>query len=256
MNSKTTKTEAISLRVIPVTNTSAIVVWLTRDAGRLVTIIKGAYRPKSMFFGRFDLFHTCELVYYTYAREHLHTARESSPLKWRTPFRSDWRACAVASYLCDLIEKVTPWGGPHPQLFALLDQMLDDLAEHGLDLPTLFWFELKLMELLGLAPRLNSCAACGKLVEPAQSRPVFSDAHGGILCRQCHRPDRANERVISPATIVILLNWQRSNDARMARRTRSSQRQSHEIAVLLGGFLRFHLESGLESRQVAFDIVS
>ena len=39
------------LRTRPLTETSLIVLWLTREAGRLATVAKGARRPKSPFRG-------------------------------------------------------------------------------------------------------------------------------------------------------------------------------------------------------------
>jgi recombinational DNA repair protein (RecF pathway) len=40
--------------------------------------------------------------------------------------------------------------------------------------------------LLGLAPRLDACAACGReLPEPAPARLAFSIEEGGVLCGGC-----------------------------------------------------------------------
>jgi len=244
------------LRVIEVMNTSVIVVWLTGEHGRRATMIKGAFRPKSMFFGRFDLFYTCELLFYSNARSHLHTARECSPLKTRSTFRVDWRACAAASYCCDLIEKITPWGTPHPELFSLLDAKLDDLAMNGATAASLFWFELRLMMLLGWTPRLNSCSSCGNALKQRGRDEIFSNEHGGLLCKSCTAVSRESGRPVSPSAIAMLRCWQQAEDSKVAGRTRCSPAQTGEICALLGRFMRYHLDTELRSREIAFEIIT
>jgi len=72
------KSPAIVLRFNPFANTSRVVVWLTRDHGKLATLVKGAQRPKSPFLGQFDLFYTCELLFYARAdRQRAHIARNA-----------------------------------------------------------------------------------------------------------------------------------------------------------------------------------
>ena len=88
------KTQAIVLRMIPFSETSRVVLWLTRDHGKIATIIKGAHRRRSPFVGQVDLFYTCELLVYLRLFRGLHIVKECSPLKPRTPLRSRWRATA------------------------------------------------------------------------------------------------------------------------------------------------------------------
>jgi len=252
---RTAKTDAIAIRTIEVSNTSAIVVWMTRDHGRLATMIKGAYRPKSFFLGQFDLFYTCELVYYLQAREHLHSIRECYPIKPRTQLRSDWRACAAASYLCDLMARVMPWGAPHPETFRMLDGELDELAEQGLRWPGLFWFELKLLESLGISPRLDACTACSRKLERLEDGALFSDARGGLICSECARGMGNAGVPLSNGALGVLRGWQRAAEREIALRTRPNRRQSREVADLLGRFMVYHLEQELGSRETAFEII-
>ena len=63
------KTNAIPLTITPFGNTSHIVQWLTRENGKISTIIKGAQRPKSGFWGQYDFFDTTELLFYAKNRD-------------------------------------------------------------------------------------------------------------------------------------------------------------------------------------------
>ena len=101
------RTEAIALRVSPFSRTSHVVTWLSPEHGRLATVVKGACRPKSAFLGQYDLFATCELLFYRRDHDGAHAIRECSPLEPRDELRDDWRRVTTASYLCDLLARVT-----------------------------------------------------------------------------------------------------------------------------------------------------
>ena len=53
---------AIPLAVYPYSSTSRIVHWLTRQQGKISTLLKGALRPRSPFIGEYELFSTSELL--------------------------------------------------------------------------------------------------------------------------------------------------------------------------------------------------
>ena len=61
------KTQGIVLTVHPWSRTSHVVTWLTPDHGPVTTLVKGAVRPKSAFLGQYDLFYTCDILYYARA---------------------------------------------------------------------------------------------------------------------------------------------------------------------------------------------
>jgi DNA repair protein RecO (recombination protein O) len=252
------KTQAIVLRYVPVSNTSRVVSWMTRDAGKIATMIKGSLRPRSHFLGQYDLFYTCELLYYLRSRRELYIARECSPLKMRSAFRHDWRAAASASYAVDLVGRICPPLAPHPTLYLLLDGLLDTLEQFRASAPLLFWFELKLLDELGLTPRLQHCVACGKKLLPGTRNARLSYAHGGIRCGQCLAHQEDNHPASMPVTagcLATLQGWQRSQNARMALSTRVTPGQRKSIRMLLGAFLRYHLDTPLKSRRTAFEIL-
>ncbi len=176
------KTEAIVLRVAPFSKTSHVVTWLTPGRGRLATVVKGACRPKSPFLGQYDLFYTCELLFYSRERQGLHIARECCPLDARPGFRTNWKASAIASYICDLVSRVTPEGQAQPESYRLVQSALDFLGAGNAKLQLMFWFELRLAEAAGLTPRLATCAACGAGL-PDRGAASFSARRGGIPTR-------------------------------------------------------------------------
>lgn len=249
------KTEGTVLRISPYSETSLVIAWLTRDAGKVSTMCKGALRPRSLFLGQFDLFYTCELLYYDHDRHGLRILKECTPLRPRNALRTDWRACAGASYLADLVFRVSPSRAHHPGVFEWLDVALDDLAGEGAQAVTLFWQELRLLSLLGLKPRLTRCAVCGRAL-PAQERgTVFDPAHGGSVCANCSRDGHISGTELTADVRATLAAWQRARTPRTARRTRINSAQEHCVEDLLLRFLQYHLETPLRSRAIALDIM-
>ena len=249
------KTEAIVLRYTPVFNTSRVVNWLTPHHGRITTLIKGSQRPKSQFIGQYDLFYTCEIIYYASDRRELHPLRECSPLEPRRALCGDWKAAACASYYADLAYRVSPPHAPLRPLYHLLDQGLDDACAHGGAYAALFHFEMKLLELLGFRPVLDTCTACGR--PPGEREETYFGLHkGGLLCAHCREAEPHHCERISPAVLRMLAAWQGVERPDAARRIRCSEIQVHEITHLLGRFVEYHLDLHLHSRAIAVDILN
>lgn len=236
------KTEAVVLRVEPFSDTSDIVTWLTERHGRISAIAKGSHRPKSPLLGQYDLFYTCELLFY--AREHrgVQIVRECSPVATRTRFRDDWRAFSVASYFSGIVERCAPAGAPNRRLYDLVVAGLDFMAERGANVALLLWAELRLMDVLGFAPQLGRCAGCGRGLDTAGSARFFSVARGGVLCSKCASGSEGKGSPISSDALAILRSWQNAGEPRIAWNTRCTAGQTEEIKRNLDLFLRYHLD--------------
>ena len=142
----------IILRTRPLTETSLIVNWLTAEHGRISTVAKGARRPKSTFAGKLDLFYEAEFTYTRSKRSELHTLRELSLKETHAPLRQEMGWLQQASYATALVEQTTERETPLPGVHALLHGLLDYLPKQPPQPRTVYAFELKLLEELGLHP--------------------------------------------------------------------------------------------------------
>lgn len=150
MAGETVKTAAICLAVYPWSRTSHVVSWLT-DIGKVVTIVKGAQRPKSAFLGQYDLNYTCQIIYYARAKGDVHALRECSPVAFREELRSDTGSLALASYFRFLSDSLAPQGPDAAAWFEALQTHLDALAEKKIHpFSLLLKYEICVLELLGL----------------------------------------------------------------------------------------------------------
>src|SRR6185503_12002271 len=151
------RTTGLILRTRPLTETSLIVQWLTRDLGRLATVAKGARRSKSPFLGKLDLFYLADLSFARSGRSELHTLREVSLRETHNALREELGYLQQACYCAALIEQTTETETPLPAIFQLMTELLNHLPKQPPQPQTIFTFELKLLNELGLEPDLAKC---------------------------------------------------------------------------------------------------
>lgn len=249
------KTEALVLRVSPFSQTSHVVTWITPDHGRIATVVKGAMRPKSFFLGQYDLFYTCELLYYEKEINGTHIAKECTPLATRAALRKNWRSTACASYLSDLVARLSVHGGHHNEIYRLLTESLDFISGTSATCQFIFWFELRLLSLMGLAPRLSGCVICDAPT-PKEAPFGFSTKRGGVICEKCKNAENAGYEKLSADTFAVLKACQKAGSYIAIRNTRYSRNQLLDLYRILDTFLSFHLETKTVSRKIAVEMTS
>jgi DNA repair protein RecO (recombination protein O) len=190
----------IILRTRPLTETSLIVTWLTPNAGRIATVAKGARRPKSPFAGKLDLFYVADFSFSRSQRSELHNLREVSVRETHSTLRNELGWLQQASYCAVLIEQTTEMDTPIPTIFELMKNFLEQLPQRPPEPKTIFAFEMKLLEELGLAPKVaesklnpGSAKALGELTKQdwsavsrlklsaAQIREIKQFLHGFLI---------------------------------------------------------------------------
>ena len=241
------KDRAIVLRLHPFGNTSRIVFWLSAEHGKLATLAKGSQRPGSLLLGQFDLFYTCEILFYAKEQRNLHVLKECFPLEPRPGFRSDWRACAAASYAAGLLDRAMPFGPAPAGLYGLLAETLDRLAGHSPGPAFLPRFELRLLRELGLAPGWDFCTQCrADLRTGAAAR--LDAMHGALRCEAC-----AAGRGL-PVSAAALAAIRRMHGPELPDSL--PERVFREIRAVAGGLLEHHAEFPPASRELTFQILA
>jgi DNA repair protein RecO (recombination protein O) len=258
------KTQAIALKINPFSETSHIVTWLTADHGKIATIIKGAQRPRNSFLGQYDLFYTCELLFYLRLFQGLHIVKECFPLEPRSALRTYWPGTACASYFAGLAAKIAPFYAPQRNIYALLNAALDFFSvEQALE-TGLFWFELKLLGAMGFAPRLNACLQCRLPLDSAAGQPMpgkqfsavtFLAARGGVFCGKCSARHENKAGRIASDSLALLRFWQSSQKIHAARNVVCSEDQLKDVGIILGNFLQYHLETENTGREIVLSLL-
>jgi DNA repair protein RecO len=238
-----------------------MVTWLTPDHGKIVTSVKGACRPKSAFLGQYDLFYTCDLLFYRREHDGVHAIRECTPVDLREPLRRRWRHAAVASYLSGLTARVAAGRQDASALFALLARALDLLAHAPApDLRALLLgYEVRLLRLLGLLPDLAACPHCHP---PDRLWLRFSLPSGRLLCPHLAK-NQPGESALSLHRDVRELflrlasaqEFAPENGAPAGSASGTPRNLLLGLSRFLGMFMTFHLEVPSAVRRVTWEML-
>lgn len=148
-----------------------------------------------------------------------------------------------ASYVLELVEKITPEGQPMPELFRLTEDFLVEIEAREKKFEILVLaFEVKVLKVLGYLPVLDQCAVCGAKEDVA----VFSVKDGGVLCKNC-----CSEKELNPADtliyqvdfgIVSVLNYFLSHPLSSLKKLALDEEKERTIREMLKGYRTYYLD--------------
>lgn len=179
-------TDAILLRSVDYGEADRIVTLLTRRFGRLAFIARGARRSKRRFGGALEPFAVLR-VGVVVKETGLGTLQQAELSSAHPKLLGSLDRMAAAGAASELLRELTTEGEVDEAVFDTaveLLQALDDVEQ--MPGPALLCFELRLLSLVGFAPRLDACGRCGKRPRSEQSS-MFDPEGGALVCRSCGR---------------------------------------------------------------------
>ena len=180
---ETERAEGIVLRVQPVTESSLLVLWFTREFGKLKTLAKGARRPKSPMRGRLDLFYEDEIAFLRSRRSDLHLLNECFLENPHPALRASVPVLTAASHVCELVDALTVVEDAHPDLFSLLAEMLTSL-ETTVTPALLIWFELQAFAITGWKPVFTGDTGTAKVMRALAGAPAAAASRVRLTSEQ------------------------------------------------------------------------
>lgn len=232
------KTDAIVIRLVDFSESSAVVTLFTRDFGKITGLAKGARRPKSAFESALDLLAVCRIVFLHKSSEALDLLTEAKLVR---RFRSATRDLArlyAGYYFAELLGDLTDTADPHPELYDAASAALMALDGEA-DVPAVVArFELNLLRFVGHLPELEACVECGAPIA-STGRVSFGQLSGGVLCPNC-RSGKRQVASVSAETIIELRRIARDisdwNESRIERERLGETRGllNQYLANLLG----------------------
>lgn len=180
------KVEGIVIRTIDYGESNKIVTLYTREHGKIGVMSRGAKKPKSRLAAVSQLF-----IYGTFLFQRspgLGTLNQAEIIDSFREVRHDLFRASYATYIVEMIDKLTEEKQPNPYLFELLYQTIHYLNE-GIDADVLLRiYEMKMLAVAGILPQLDECVSCGSADVPV----AFSIREAGFLCHRCtYRDSRA-----------------------------------------------------------------
>jgi DNA repair protein RecO (recombination protein O) len=195
------QSDAFVLRTYKLGEADQIVVFFTRDYGKLRTVARRSYssrRYTASFYQPLTLLHT---ILFGRPSQPLYRINSVDIVQTFRPLHEDFLYLRCGLYLTELIDVATQEHEPAPELFMLLHATLEQLPQAPDTSMLLRLFELRLLMVVGYTPQLLYCARCTNDVQPDEG--TFSPHLGGLVCTSCATEVRQT-LAVSPATLEFL----------------------------------------------------
>jgi DNA repair protein RecO (recombination protein O) len=178
------ETEAIVLRVYPLAEADKIVVCLTRSAGVVRAVAKGARRLKSRFGAGLEPFTLLHLSYFEKEHRELVTLRQTDIQRSYFNLAQRTETVAALAYLSELVMEFAPPHEPNEKLFRMVRATLESIPEGPSELaPLVRYFEIWTLKLAGFLPELRRCTECGKKI--SEEDDSYLNAEFKLRCAVC-----------------------------------------------------------------------
>lgn len=216
--------------------------WLfTREIGKVQVVAKGIRKPRSRKAGHLEPFTRVELQL-AHGRDLLIVTQAEAKDAYLA-LREDLVRVGYASYIIELLDRFTYEEGENISLYRLLTETLGRLDTEPQPAFAVRYYEVRLLDLVGFRPQLFHCVNCGEEIRAEDQ--YFSFEKGGVICPKCG-PNEPGVRPVSMPALKILRHFQRSRYTE-AQRARLSSMVDHELEDLMGYYLTYLLERGLNT---------
>jgi DNA repair protein RecO (recombination protein O) len=221
-------TDAIVLRSYNLAESDRIVLCLTRSAGLVRAVAKGARKMKSRFGAALEPFTVIKLTFYEKENRELVTMSSADILQSYFALNSRLETVEVLAYMGEMVSEFAPPHEADERLYRMLTACVEALSsEPGIERAITRYFEIWLLRLAGLFPDLGQCSECGRRIE--ESEGVFVDAALMPHCQNCRPGLRST---LSADVVRVVRASQQLAPPRFAGRYNVSERQDAELGDL------------------------
>jgi DNA repair protein RecO (recombination protein O) len=204
--------KAICIRAVDYSETSQVVTFFARDAGKVDAIAKGSKRAKSAFGGPIEVLSYGGIGFSDPGKDKLATLTEYDQEPPRGGMRRHLLAMDAAVFAAELVNRLTEDYDPHVTLFDEFLQFVKDMDDPEIAgqrrdiLLRLILFQLGLLQEVGVKPVLQVCANCRRPFGSDWVESYFSSAAHGLICRDCEMnfPDRIRISLDAAAALTDL----------------------------------------------------
>jgi DNA repair protein RecO (recombination protein O) len=238
-------TDAIVLSRFDLGEADRVLTLITPAGGKLKAIAKGIRKPTSRLGGSLEPF--AELTVALARGRTFDVVTQVSVGHAWLRLRDDLESAATAWYLAELADRSLEERHAAEPLYALLKRAYELLDAGMAPGRVARWFEMHLLDELGVRPEVDRCVECDRVLE-SDERFRWVPPLGGIVCERCPGPphDRTG---LSLEALKLLKAYQRLDIEALAG-LRLARSVEAEVEAALREFVRDTLER--EARSLAF----
>jgi DNA repair protein RecO (recombination protein O) len=205
------KTEALVLKSKRHRETSKIVTFYSEKFGKVKGVAKGARETKSKFGAALEPMTHVSIVLYKKEHRDLHMISQAEIVQLFPHLHSDLGRITAGLSVVELIDAAMHDEESNEPVFRLVTEIMSELDTATKNLENvLYFFRLRLLDLMGFRPDFQACVRCKKKLvrlSPDDQTIQFDVQAGGIVCRSCAMrfPRRVN---LTLGTVKILRRLQ------------------------------------------------
>ncbi len=242
-----TNSEGIVLRQVKATGGRRMILIFTKRYGKISigtgsneknAKTKAALAIRPFTYGRYDF----------YSNRDYYNLSSGETIRSFYSIGEDLDKYMSASFVLELTEKLLPDEVAQPAVFSLLLDFLKAMEKRRKSFDTLVLaYEIKLLKILGVFPKLETCASCSE-----GECSYFSVCDGGMICRECYEKIKSNEqnnrhlRLIYKVEfdIVSILNYFAKKPIEAFERIALDDKTAKELQSLIREYFSYHLDVG------------
>lgn len=237
------RVEGIVLRAMDYGESNRILNVLTKQAGKISMVARGAKKVKSRFASLSQPFTHAEFVIFRSSPQAMGTINSGEIMRSHHRLREELELSAYAAYLAELTNRLVADNEPIPALFDQLAAALD-MMEAGKDAAVITQiYEMQMLAVAGFMPELHACVMCGST---ANELSALEAEQGGTVCVKC-RPQAAHAMDVSPAVLKLLRAYQQL-DLRRLGSIKISQGSKDQLQRFIRTYMDIHLHVRWKSR--------
>lgn len=242
------KTEGIIIKQRNFKESDRLVFVYTPQFGKISFLAKGQKRAKNKL-GKANIFSHVDLV--LNKKRSIDTLSELKLIYDFSSLQENLEKTALAWYFVELIDRLTPERQKNYSLFEILKECFYSLEKEENKRNILQkYFEIKLLNDLGILPQFKKCVNCNKDLKIKKN--FFSISRGGVVCFECSEVD-LNAQEISNDAIKVLKFFE-NNNLDQVLKLNLEKKLLDEIDKHLGAHLKFATQKDFKSLKFLKDV--
>ena len=159
------ETEAIVLRQYSLSDSDRIIVFITREYGKVRAAAQGVKKPKSHIAGSLEPLSHIRFEFWRREGRELAQIRHTELIHSYLGKHPDLKQISAFSYFAEMANEMVQDNQPNQALFRLVLASLKAGETHGINPSLVRYFEIWCLKLSGLLPNYAYCSNCGKCVK-------------------------------------------------------------------------------------------
>jgi DNA repair protein RecO (recombination protein O) len=236
--------EAIVLRQYSLSDSDRIVVFMTREYGKVRAVAKGAKKPQSRIAACLEPLSHIRLELYAREGRDLSQIRRTEIIHSYLGKSPSLKHIYAFSYLAEICNEIAQDNQGNQALFRLILVCLNTGEKQGVSPQLLRYYEIWCLKLSGLLPNYAYCSNCGKCVKD-EGFFAWSEA-GQARCQDC---SHGRGLKIGAVASSALMTMARLSPEQFVAQPYAEE-SIREIEQLSQKLLDFHLEKHLKSYRI------